>query len=366
MIEVLATVIASPKFLYLVQSRSKKDSEGSRLSDCELATRLSMFLWSSLPDQELMDLAISGKLKEADVLSGQTERMLADPRADRFSKHFVRQWLGMQLLDYLQVDRKVFGGFNDELKHAMQQEPVAFYREVLRKNHSIMDFIHSDYTMINDRLALHYGIPNIFGSHFRKIALDVTNRRGGLLTQAGLLAMNSDGKDSHPLKRGIWLLENLLHDPPPPPPPAVPEIDLTDPEILKLSLKERMEDHRNDPACMSCHARIDPWGIAFENFDMVGRWRTHIAGKPVDANSVLFNNQELKGMDGLKRFLLKRRQDQFVRAMVHKLTSYALGRPLRFSDRADLEKITADLRQQDDGLATLVRLIVISDLFQTK
>ena len=366
MIEVLATVIASPKFLYLVQSRSKKDSKGSRLSDYELASRLSMFLWSSLPDQELIDLAISGKLKEADVLSGQTERMLADPRADRFSKHFVRQWLGMQLLDYLQVDRKVFGGFNDELKHAMQQEPVAFYREVLRKNHSIMDFIHSDYTMINDRLALHYGIPNIFGSHFRKIALDVTNRRGGLLTQAGLLAMNSDGKDSHPLKRGIWLLENLLHDPPPPPPPAVPEIDLTDPEILKLSLKERMEDHRNDPACMSCHARIDPWGIAFENFDMVGRWRTHIAGKPVDANSVLFNNQELKGMDGLKRFLLKRRQDQFVRAMVYKLTSYALGRPLRFSDRADLEKITADLRQQDDGLATLVRLIVISDLFQTK
>ena len=366
MIEVLATVIASPKFLYLVQSRSKKDSEGSRLSDYELATRLSMFLWSSLPDQELMDLAISGELKEADVLSGQTERMLADPRADRFSKHFVRQWLGMQLLDYLQVDRKVFGGFNDELKHAMQQEPVAFYHEVLRNNHSIMDFIHSDYTMINERLAQHYGIPNIFGSHFRKIALDVTNRRGGLLTQAGLLAMNSDGKDSHPLKRGIWLLENLLHDPPPPPPPAVPEIDLTDPEILKLSLKERMEDHRNDPACMSCHARIDPWGIAFENFDMVGRWRTHVAGKPVDANSVLFNNQELKGMDGLKRFLLKRRQDQFVRAMVHKLTSYALGRPLRFSDRADLEKITAELRQQDDGLATLVRLIVISDLFQTK
>ena len=145
-------------------------------------------------------------------------------------------------------------------------------------SHSIMDFIHSDYTMIS-RLALHYGIPNIFGSHFRKIALDATNRRGGLLTQAGLLAMNSDGKDSHPLKRGIWLLENLLHDPPPPPPPAVPEIDLTDPEILKLSLKERMEDHRNDPACISCHARIDPWGIAFENFDMVGRWALTCRGQ---------------------------------------------------------------------------------------
>ena len=366
MIEVLATVIASPKFLYLVQSDSKQQKKGNRLSDFELATRLSMFLWSSLPDQELMDLATSGKLNETGVLLSQTERMLVDPRAERFSRHFVRQWLGLQLLDYLQVDRKAFGGFNDELKHAMQQEPVAFFNEVLQENHSVMDFIHSDYTMINERLAQHYGIPNIYGNHFRKIALNPADRRGGLLTQAGLLAMNSDGKDSHPLKRGIWLLENILHDPPPPPPPAVPEIDLTDPEILKLTLKERMEDHRNDPACMSCHARIDPWGIAFENFDMVGRWRTHIGGKPVDANSVLFNNQELNGMDGLKRFLLKRRQDQFARSMAHKLTSYALGRPLRFSDRADLEQITAELRQQDDGLATLITLIVTNDLFQTK
>ena len=177
--------------------------------------------------------------------------------------------------------------------------------------------------------------------------------------------MNSDGKDSHPLKRGIWLLESLLHDPPPPPPPAVPEIDLADPEILKLTLKERMEDHRNDPACMSCHAKIDPWGIAFENFDAIGAWRDKIGKQPVDATSQLYNQTELAGMDGLKRYLLENRQDQFARAMVHKLASYALGRPLSFADRAEVEQITAKLRRQEDGLKTLIKLLVASELFQS-
>jgi hypothetical protein len=178
--------------------------------------------------------------------------------------------------------------------------------------------------------------------------------------------MNSDGKDSHPLKRGIWLLESLLNDPPPPPPPAVPEIDLADPEIAKLTLKERMENHRSQAACLSCHAKIDPWGIAFENFDAVGSWRTQIQGKPVDASSRLFNGQELDGMDGLKRYLLKHRQDQFTRAMVHKMTTYALGRPLTFGDRSRVDQITADLRKRGDGLATLVQLIVSSELFRSK
>ena len=178
--------------------------------------------------------------------------------------------------------------------------------------------------------------------------------------------MNSDGKDSHPLKRGIWMLERLLNDPPPPPPPAVPEIDLTDPEIAKLTLKERIEDHRNDIACMSCHAKIDPWGIAFENFDAVGRWRTEVQGKPVDATSHLFNGQKLEGMDGLKRFLLLNRQDQFVRAMVHKTTTYAIGRPLAFGDRSDVDVITSEVRKRGDGLATMVQQIVVSDLFRKR
>ena len=178
--------------------------------------------------------------------------------------------------------------------------------------------------------------------------------------------MNSDGKDSHPLKRGIWVLKSLLNDPPPPPPAAVPIIDLADPEIAKLTLKQRIENHRDQAACKSCHSKIDPWGIAFENFDAVGRWRTEVEGKPVDASSELFNKQELDGIDGLKRYLLEDRQDQFTQAIVHKLTTYALGRPLTFGDRASIDQITAKVRQEGDGLATAIKLIVASDLFQSE
>jgi len=368
-IEVLATVLASPKFLYLVQMNPAKQGV-EELSDYELATRLSMFLWCSMPDEALLDLASKGKLKDPDVLSAQTQRMLADPRSQRFSEHFVRQWLNLQLLDYLDVEEDLYPEFDTDLREAMQQEPIAFFQEILQKNRSVMDFLHADYVMVNERLGqhygLHYGLPEIYGGDFRKVALGSTNRRGGLLTQAGLLAMNSDGKDSHPLKRGIWMLERILNDPPPPPPPAVPEIDLADPEIAKLTLKERIENHRNDPACLSCHAKIDPWGIAFENYDAVGSWRDQINGTPVDASSRLFNNQKLNGMNGLKRFLLENRQDQFARSMVHKLTTFALGRPLTFSDRASIDEITTKLRNNDDRLGDLISFVVTSDLFKTK
>ena len=365
MIEVLATVLASPKFLYLVQE--DPDTQGvDDLNDYELATRLSMFLWSSTPDDALLEQAAKGKLSNPRVLTRQTERMLADPKSERFARHFVRQWLGMQLLDYLKVEEESYPDFDSELKEAMQQEPIAFFQEVLEDNRSALDFLHADYALVNERLARHYGLSKVYGNHFQKVSLSAADRRGGLMTQAGLLAMNSDGKDSHPLKRGIWLLESLLNDPPPPPPPAVPEIDLTDPEIARLTLKERIENHRNDPACFSCHAKIDPWGIAFENFDATGAWRTEIHNTPIDASSLLFNKQELNGIDGLKRFLLTNRQDQFCNAMVHKLTTYALGRPLTFSDRASIDEITVQLRNKEDRLRDLILLIVTSDLFLTK
>ncbi len=365
MMEVLATVLASPKFLYLVQADSQQSPTES-LSQDELATRLSIFLWCSTPDAELLDLAASGQIRNRDVLISQVKRMLADARSRRFSQQFVRQWLGMQLLDFLKVDRKVYPQFDPSLKEAMQEEPVAFFHEVLQNNHSVLDFLHADYSMVNERLAKHYDMTDVYGNHFRRVQLEPQQKRGGLLTQAGLLAMNSDGKDSHPLKRGIWMLRSLLNDPPPPPPPAVPEIDLADPEIAKLTLKQRIENHRNHAACLSCHAKIDPWGIAFENFDAVGSWRTQVHGQPVDAASLLFNGQKLDGIDDLKRFLLENRQDQFTRAMVHKMTTYALGRPLTFGDRSSVDQITADLRQQDDGLGTMVTLIVTSPLFQSK
>lgn len=364
MIETLAAVLASPNFLYVVSFA--KDG----LSDQELATRLSMFLWCSTPDRELQGLANTGQLHDSAVLSGQVRRMLADVKAQRFSQHFVRQWLNLELLDFLHVDRKIYPRFDATLREAMAQEPVAFFRELLQHDHSTLEFLHANFTMANERLAKHYGLRGVTGEQFRRVELPAKQvseqGRGGLLTQAGLLAMNSDGVDSHPLKRGVWMLERLLNDPPPPPPPAVPEIDLADPEIAKLTLKQRIENHRDDPACMSCHAKIDPWGIAFENFDAVGRFRTKVQGKPVDSVSVLFNKQELDGADGLKRFLLEHRQDQFVRALVYKLTTFALGRPLTFGDRAAIDEITAQTRKQGDGLATMITSIATSELFQSR
>ena len=364
-IEVLATVLSSPRFLYLVQSDRSPAANDRLLDQFELATRLSMFLWCSTPDQELLDLAEKGQLGEADELIHQTKRLLADSKHERFSKHFVRQWLNMDLLDYLTVDESIYPDFDSVLKESMQQEPIAFFEEVLQNDRSVMDFIHADYALVNQRLAEHYGMSDVNGHHFRKVSLNPGDERGGLLTQAGLLAMNSDGKDSHPLKRGIWLLESILNDPPPPPPPAVPEIDLANPEILKMSLKQRMEDHRNKPACLACHVKIDPWGIAFENFDAVGSWRGQHQGKDVDASSLLFNQHQLDGVDGLKRYLLTKRQDQFARAIVHKMATFALGRPLNFADRSGIDRLTAELRKEGDGLATLIALLVTSDIFKS-
>jgi hypothetical protein len=206
----------------------------------------------------------------------------------------------------------------------------------------------------------------VFGPHFRRVDIAPQAGRGGILTCAATLAINSDGKDSHPVKRGVWLLQRVLHDPPPPPPPNVPVVDLTDPEILKMTLKERIENHRDQPACASCHSRIDPWGIAFENFDATGAYRTQVNNQPIDASAELFNRQKLSGVEGVKRYLLLERQDQFAQAMVHKLAAYALGRPLGIGDDSDLERLTLQFRQQGDRLGDLIQLIVSSDIFNAK
>lgn len=363
-VEVLATVLSSPQFLYTTVAETSDESDGPLLDPHALANRLSLFLWCSIPDEELLSLADDGRLASEDTLASQVKRMLDDPRSERLAKHFVHQWLDMQLLEFLNF-RQHIGSFDPLLKEAMQHEPVALFGQMLRENASVLDFIHSDYAMVNERLARHYGLSGVYGNHFRRVSLEDGFRRGGLLTQAGLLAMNSDYPDSHPLKRAIWLLECVLDDPPPPPPPAVPQIDLANPEIAKMTLKERIEDHRNHSACISCHIKIDPWGIAFENYDALGQWRDTVNGKPVDAASELFNHQTIDGMDGLKRFLLQSRQDQFVRAIVSKLATYALGRPLTFADQAAIDSITARVRRDGDGLRTIVEAIVQSDLFRS-
>ncbi|MBT4666536.1 MAG: DUF1592 domain-containing protein [Opitutae bacterium] len=359
--EVLATVLAHPEFLYLTQRITEnKDGGLSRIDDWELAKRLAVFLWSSIPDARLQQLAEQEKLREPTVLEAEVKRMLADSRFNRFVAHFVEQWLGLDGMESVTHVTDV------ALKEAMQKEPVAFFDDLLKRNGSVFDFIHSDYALVNERLAKHYGIRDVLGSRFRKVSIEPHINRGGLLTGSAVLAMNSDGKDSNPLKRGVWMLESILDDPPPPPPPNVPEVDLADPEIQKMTLKERIADHRSDAACYSCHSRIDPWGIAFENYDALGSYRTKINNKPVDASALLFNKQPLEGMQGLKRYLLEERQDQFARAMVRKMTTYALGRPLSFSDHAEVEDLAAKFRKKGDRLGDLIYLVTQSGIFNSK
>ena len=366
-IEVLATLLTSPKFLYVVNSKKQPAETTAKvqLSPDELATRLSLFLWCSLPDETLLELAASGELLNPTTLQQQVERMLADPRADRFHKHFVQQWLAMQPLEFLSPTKDE-NGIDAALLESMKQEPIALFADMLSHDSSVLEFINSDYSVVNARLAQHYGIPEVRGNHFRRVPLPEHLHRGGLLTQVSMLAMNSDGIDSHPVKRGVWLLTNLLNDPPPPPPAAVPEIDLSDPEILKLTLKQRIERHRDQAACRSCHQKIDPWGIAFENFDALGRWRDQIDERAVDATSELPGDVSLDGVEGLKQYLINDRSDQIVRATVEKMASFALGRQLSFGDRASVTEITNQVRESGDGVKTMVLCLIKSELFQTK
>ncbi|WP_171189524.1 DUF1592 domain-containing protein [Alienimonas chondri] len=364
-VEVLATVLSSPKFLYVLagESGAPEEQRGDRLSQHELATRLSLFLWCSLPDDELLDLAAAGRLDDPEMLRREVDRMLADPRADRFAEQFVQQWLKLRPLEYL---RPADDGLDEALLDAIKQEPAALFGEMLRHDASVLEFLDADYTVVNERLAEHYGLPNVRGDRFRRVPLPAGTPRGGLLTQAGPLTMNSDGTDSHPVKRGVWLLTSLLNDPPPPPPPAVPEIDLSDPKIAELTLKERIEDHRNQAACLSCHQKIDPWGIAFEHYDATGRRRELIDGEPIDAASRLPSADRLDGMEGLKRYLIENRDDQFVRATVENMAAFALGRRLGFGDRAGVTEVAQRVRDSGDGLRTMVTSLVTSELFRSR
>ena len=361
-VEVLAIVLSSPQFLYVSNASNPANGRANSLSGVDLAERLALFLWCSVPDEELLGHALSDDLLEPAILKEQLQRLIKDSRSKRFVHQFVRQWLNLELFEFQNLKGKV-QGFDPLLQEAMQRESAEFIYELFSNNESLLNLIHCDFAMVDERLADHYGLSGVRGNHFRRVAIDEGARRGGLLTQAGFLAMNSDYPDSHPLKRSVWLLERILNDPPPPPPPAVPQIDLADPRIAEMTLKERIEDHRNQAACASCHMKIDPWGIAFENYDALGRWRDSIEGKPVDAQSELFNGQAIDGIDGLKRFLLLNRQDQLVHSVVEKLLAFGLGRSLTFADQSEVEEIVRHVRHNDDGFQQAIISMVQSDLF---
>ena len=365
--ETFALVLVSPEFLYLVEPEVP-EAKSRKLTDHEVAARLSYLLWSTLPDAELSSLADAGKLHNPAVLEQQVKRMLADARSWEFVQHFADQWLNLSGLTRVAVNPRHHPGFDDALKKDMRLETHHFFAEILHQDLSALQFIDSDFAMLNRPLAKHYGIEGPKGNTFERVTLQKTHRRGGLLTQAGILLANSDGEQSHPIRRAVWLLDRVLGDPPAPPPPDVPELDGNNPRLKNLSIREQMEHHRDKPACANCHQDIDPWGIAFEQYDAVGLWRESLKSsrKPVDARAKLPSGQELLGMAGLKKHLLDKEKDTFARALSEKLLIYALGRSLDFSDEETVDTLATRFAKDDYRLSRLLVAIVSSEAFLRK
>lgn len=366
--ETLAMVLVSPDFLYLIEPA---DDTKRATSDWELASRLSYFLWSTMPDESLLADADGGVLHNDDVLRAQVSRMIADPRVNAFVDQFTEQWLQLNYIDNIAVDMKEHRGFNDELRNTMVAETRSLFAELLKENRSCDHFLSSDFTMLNERLARHYDIDGVQGNEFRRVSLAKSHHRGGLLSHASIMLINSDGRDSHPVRRAVWLRDRLLNDPPAPPPPDVPSLeDATDPDFLKLSVREQLEVHRQKDACDSCHRNIDPWGIALENFDAVGKWRTRLKshGRKHDVNAAatLPSGDAFAGADELKSYLLAKRREQFARSLVSRLMTYALGRRLELSDQPIVDDIVADSLENGFRLADLVQEVAASPVFLTK
>lgn len=372
--ETLAVVLASPQFLSLT---AQKDPGGARkqLDDYELASRLSYFLWSRPPDETLLKLAAASQLTFPAVLAAQTRRMIQDPRSGEFIEQFTEQWLELDRLQRVTVNRTHYPSFDDELGAAMRLETIHYLADILRSNASVWQILDSNFIYVNDLLAEHYGLEPVVGPHFRRVELAADHHRGGVLTHASVLTGTSDGTDGHPIKRGMWLLKNLLDERPPPPPPTVPELDREDPDVRDLTMRQALAVHRDSAACAGCHRKIDPWGIAFEEYDAVGNWQRTGGGAelrqrrtehPVDAAVALPGGVAIDGMRDLKAELLRTKHADFRRALSRKLLSYAMGRSLTLYDQEAADALAELLSERGDGLATLVELITTSETFQSK
>jgi hypothetical protein len=362
----IGAVLVNPQFLFRIEREPAGIAPGTayRISDVELASRLSYFLWSSMPDDELLDLAAAGQLSRPDVLEQQTRRMLADERSRSLVSNFAGQWLYLRNLDSVVPDMRLFPDFDDNLRQAMRRETELFFESMVREDRSVLDLIRANYTFLNERLAKHYGIPHVFGSQFRRVELDKDSHRGGLLRQASILTITSYATRTSPVIRGQWVLKNLVGTPPPPPPddiPALPENTV----LTSLSVRERLKQHRADAACASCHELMDPPGFALDNFDAVGRWRDVEAGKPIDATGGLPDGSEFTGVAGLEQALLQR-PDLFVRTLTEKLLTFALGRGVEYYDAVAVRKIVRDARQHDYRFSQIVLGIVQSTPFQMR
>jgi hypothetical protein len=359
----LARVLVDPRFVFRLEREPKGVAPGQlyRVSDLELASRLSFFLWSSIPDDELLEVAIKGTLHTPAVLAQQTRRMLADPKASALVTNFGGQWL---YLRELKNARPETTGFSENLRQSMRRETEMLLESIVREDRSVIDLLNADYTFVDETLARHYGIPNVRGSRFRRVPVTDEARRG-LLGQGSFLLVTSVANRTSPVSRGKWVLENLMGVPPPLPPPNVPSID-ENPEAAKASsLRQKMEAHRNNAVCAACHRIMDPIGFSLENFDLVGRWRTSDGGVPIDAKSQLFDGTPLDGPASLRRALLGR-SDVFVRATTEKLMTYGTGRALRYYDMPTVRKVVHEAASDQYRFSALVRGIVESDAFQMK
>jgi hypothetical protein len=368
----LTAVLVSPQFLYRVEIDPPASAGGPaihRIDDYELATRLSYFLWSSMGDDELYRFAAAGKLHERPVLEQQVRRMIADPRSDAFVKNFVGQWLELRNLDSVNPNAKVFPAFDGTLRRAMRTEAQMLFADVLRENHSALDLIDAKYTFLNARLAKLYGIPNVNGSYFRKVDLaGVPNgeHRGGVLTMAGVLTVTSMSARTSPVKRGKWVLEEILGDPPPPPPGNISALPTHVSRGDKLTMRQHLEQHRADMTCASCHARMDPLGFAMENFDGIGAWRTMEGGRKIDTSGKLPDGTEIDSAQQLKQLLVTRKKSAFIRCLTEKMMTYALGRGLEDYDRPTVYDIRRSVERNDCRMISVVDAIVESDAFQER
>ena len=363
----LERLLVSPEFLFRVERAPAgvADGEVHPVSDLELASRLSFFLWSSIPDDELLDAAIRGELGDPGVLDGQVRRMLADPRSAALVDNFAEQWLFLRDVDAKEPDAGFFPGFDENLRQAFRRETELFVDSVLRGDGGVLDLLTASHTFVNERLARHYGIPHVYGSHFRRVELDAPER-GGLLGQGSILTLTSYATRTSPVLRGKWILENLLASPPPPPPPDVPALDERTESGEPRSMREAMEQHRANPACASCHAQMDPLGFALENFDAIGRWRTvGESNDPIDASGVLPDGRRFEGPAGLRTALLHA-PEQFVHTVTEKLLMYALGRGVEHFDAPTIRAIVRDAERDGYRFASIVLGIVNSTPFQMR
>ena len=363
----LERVLVSPDFLFRIESDPAKASPGEnyRIPDVELASRLSFFVWSSIPDDQLLDLAIRGQLKDPAVLSRQVSRMLADPRARQsLVENFFEEWLQTRNVALLKPESTRFPWFDDNLRLAFVKETELFLDAQLKENRSVVDLLSSNETFLNEQLARHYGIPNVYGSHFRRVTLTDENRFG-LLGKASVLSVTSYTTRTSPTIRGKWLLENILAAPMPPPPPNVPALEASNPGGAALSVREMLEKHRANPACAGCHARMDPLGLSLENFDAIGQWRTTDAGKPINASGVLLDGTKVEGPAALQRALLAQKT-QFIQAVTEKLLTYALGRGLEYYDAPAVRQIVRDAAADDYRWSAIVLGIVKSAPFEMR